>query len=131
MAWFDPKIDWASNEEMSASAWNEIIYDAEYILDAIGETVRADVVIGYLIPSGQTILFLPLEWWDTLRRYLYDANVTLGVSDIEVPTDDMTAEQLNRMERLLWLAWLKIGQIGARLYTNDPIYTGDPDIYAR
>lgn len=129
--WFEPKIDWASNETMYADDWNAIIYDADYILTAIGNGWQGtELKNHYLVPEGG-VFFLPLYGWQTVRQYLESARITIGVPVVELPTDDLNAEQLNRMEMLLLLEWEKLEQNKSRLYVNDGIYTGDYEIYVR
>jgi len=131
MAWTEPKIDWASSETMYADDWNAIIYDADFILTAIGEAWKGtELKDDYLAPDDAPF-FLPLYGWQRLRQCLEDARVTIGVPVVELPTDDIDAEQLNRMETLLLLEWQKLAQNNARLYVNDGIYTGDYEIYVR
>lgn len=122
--WFEPRIDWASNETMNTDDWNAIIYDADYILTAIGETAKAEAVLNYLATD---VMFLSLTAWQTVREYLDDARETLGFSS-DLPTDELTAEQLNKMEMLLLLAFRAIENERAVIYTGEG-YTNE--FYAR
>lgn len=128
MAWYEPKVDWASNETVTVDDWNHIIEDAYYILTEIGRNGHASIVSEYVVTQDVTQLYL--KWWQTLRTVLVSANEYLEVQGIDPPSDDMTSNQLNKMETLLLLAWRKLANNEARLYTNDGIYSGD-DLFVR
>jgi hypothetical protein len=124
--WYTPKIDWATNEQMDASAWNAIIEDGAYILTAIGRTAQANLILQYVVTQDTTPLYL--NRWQLLRTVLVSANEYLGVADITPPGDAINAYELNLMEMLLVSAKTMLDQEGAVMYVGEG-YAGE--FYAR
>lgn len=132
VVWQDPIITWGAADRYLYTDWNRIVYDAAWLLEAIEyeDYNEHDFLEAWLATSTD---FLTYTKWNLMRMVLIMINSRLGISAsaLTVPGDTVTAYDFNAMEMLLLRAKNKLDQRVAMQFTNDGLYSGDPEIYAR
>lgn len=120
MVWIEPITTWNSTDEYSASDWNRVVNDTQYLLQMMDMSA--------VTPNVTAPAFWRLSRWSDVKEILIEINDTLGTT-YETPSDTVTAQDVNKMEALLVLAKRKLEQLSAQLYTGEP-YAGDFETYA-
>ncbi len=127
ITWEEPITTWATVEDYDLDEWNRVVRDTGYLLDAIEYHLydEQSFLQAWIVTASDA---WELRAWQTIKSLLVIVNRTLGVNDFEIPADEMTAYEINKMELLLVLAKRALDQTGAVLYTGEP-YTGQFEVY--
>lgn len=127
ITWEEPITTWAITDSYTMHDWNRVVRDTGYLLNAIEYHLydEQSFLQAWIVTASDA---WELRAWQTIKSLLVIVNRTLGVNGFEIPEDEITAYEINKMETLLVLAKQAYDQTGAVLYTGEP-YTGQFEVY--
>ena len=120
MAWITPYTDWSDGSMFTYEDWNRIAGNINYLYPAAN------------VPTATHNDFLTKSMWDTALSGLQVLIYVSGLQS-EVPSHDMTADNMNAMEDLIQALYdriaLNLAQGVAMVYAGDDIYSAGDGTY--
>lgn len=123
--WIEPKTDWSGGDFFTLEDWDRIIYDTYHL-------TQADVDI--TLEHGYEYLFDNTQGWQTVIDALWARAEEFGLDDdLTKPNDEMTADNMNDLEMLLFKIKeyqdILDRQEQSRIYVGQDIYVAHAGQY--